>query len=164
MVLLLMVAGASQARAGTVSQVTLTTAPASGGSGTTTPATTPQTVAPTTLRTTATTRATATTRPAAGATAPATVAPVRVAPATVPVPVTRAAPTTVPAPTTTILGIRNQLPAGPATLPLRTTGSNGHVDPTFAWLSGIGFAIALAIVAARLFVTRPGGGDRAPLS
>jgi hypothetical protein len=71
--------------------------------------------------------------------------------------------TVAPATTTTIRGINGQIPNAPKTIPLETKGTNGHVDPTFAWLSGIGFAIALLIVGSRLFVTRPGGRDRAPL-
>lgn len=71
--------------------------------------------------------------------------------------------TTIPTTTTTIAGIGGKVPVAPVTLPLRTNGSNGHVDPLFAWLSGIGLAIALAFISARLFVTRPGGTDRAPL-
>lgn len=75
---------------------------------------------------------------------------------------TTLAPTT-PAPTTTLVGIGGHLPAGPVTLPLRTTSSNGHVSPVFAWLSGAGFAIALIMVCFRLYMTRSGAKDRAPL-
>jgi hypothetical protein len=66
--------------------------------------------------------------------------------------------------TTTIAGIGGRIPAAPATVPLRTTGTNGHVNPAFAWLAGIGFALALLIIGTRLIVTRAGGRDRAPLT
>lgn len=72
--------------------------------------------------------------------------------------------TTLPPTTTTIQGIGGRVPVAPATLPLRTAGTNGHVSPVFAWLSGIGFAIAILVAAARLVVTRGGGRDRAPLA
>lgn len=74
-------------------------------------------------------------------------------------PSTTAAPTT----TTTIAGIGDQFTPGPVTLPLQTKVSNGHVDPVFAWLSGIGFGLALLMVLGRLVITRSGGRDRAPL-
>lgn len=81
-------------------------------------------------------------------------------------PTTSIPPTTstVPAPTTTILAIGQRLPKSASTFQLQTTSSNGHVNLVFAWLSGVGFAIALLIVATRLFLTRPGGKDRAPIA
>lgn len=72
------------------------------------------------------------------------------------------ATTTAPTTTTTIAALGNSLPVSPATLPLRTTGGDAHVEPVFAVLSGIGFLVALLIVAGRLFVTRAGGPDRRP--
>jgi Na+(H+)/acetate symporter ActP len=63
---------------------------------------------------------------------------------------------------TTIAGINGQVPSAPATVPLTTKASNGHVNFVFAWISVGGFAVALAMVAWRLFVTRAGGLDRAP--
>jgi hypothetical protein len=81
------------------------------------------------------------------------------------VPTTTVAPTTVaPTTTTTIAGIGDRFTPGPVTLPLQTKGSNGHVDPTLAWLSGVGFALGLLIILGRLVVTRPRGRDRAPLA
>lgn len=98
-------------------------------------------------------------------TAPRVVAPVPAnAPPTYSTYTTAQATTTVaPTTTTTIAPLGNSLPASPATLPLRTTGSNAHVNPVFAVLSGIGFFVALLIVAGRLLVTRSGGPDRRPL-
>ena len=152
-----------EARAGAF-PTQLTTPPTTGSTPTTTPTgpTIPITP-PTTNPAPATTRVTtATTVARARTTAPGLVAPVVTAPQTpftaVPTPTT-----TVVVTTTTIAGIGGRLPDAPATLPLRTTGTNGHVNPVFAWLSGIGFAIALAIIAGRLFITRAGGRDRAPL-
>lgn len=73
-------------------------------------------------------------------------------------------PTTTVAPTTTTIApLGNSLPVSPVTLPLRTSGGNAHVDPVFAFLSGIGFLVALLIVAARMFITRLGGPDRIPV-
>ena len=63
---------------------------------------------------------------------------------------------------TTIAGISSHVSVVPATVPLATKGTNGHMSPVFAWLSGIGAAIAALIVGARLFMTRAGGADRAP--
>lgn len=80
-----------------------------------------------------------------------------------PTSLTPTTPSTV-APTTTIVGINGQIPAAPVTLPLHTRSSNGHVNPAFAWLSGIGFAVALLLVGSRLYATRPGGRDRAPVA
>lgn len=111
---------------------------------------------PTVSRTPAVT-ATPTTAPRAA------VPPQSYAPATYPR--TTAAPATA-APTiaaTTIAPIGNSLPVSPVTLPLRTKGSNAHVSPVFAILSGIGFFLALVIVIGRLVVTRPGGRDRRTL-
>jgi hypothetical protein len=45
---------------------------------------------------------------------------------------------------------------------LTTKGTSAHVNPVFAVLSGIGFGVALLIIASRLFVTRSGGRDRRP--
>lgn len=78
--------------------------------------------------------------------------------------VTAAATTSPPTvTTTTIAPLGNSLPVSPVTLPLVTRGSNAHVNPVFAMLSGIGFFIAVVIVGARLFSTRAGGPDRRPL-
>lgn len=122
--------------------------------GTTVPASTSTTrTSATTARTSATTAKPTTTKPPVPAPPPSVTAPAVT---------TTAAPTTTT--TTTILGIGGQLPAPPATLPLHTTSSNGHVNPAFAWLSVAGFAIALLMVAYRLYVTRSGGKDRAPVT
>ena len=51
--------------------------------------------------------------------------------------------------TTTIAAIGGRLPPAPVTLPLTTKSSNAHVDPLFAWLSGIGFLVAILIMAGR---------------
>ncbi|MDE3207026.1 MAG: hypothetical protein KGQ66_22705 [Acidobacteriota bacterium] len=115
------------------------------------PTTTPPQTAPTTA-------APVTTAPTTTLPAPLNVAPVLPPPTYAPAPSTTAAPTT----TTTIAGIGDQFTHGPVTIPLRTTGSNGHVDPLFAWLSAIGLAAALVIMLARFVITRPGGRDRAP--
>jgi hypothetical protein len=111
-------------------------------------------------------------------TTPATTAP----PTTVPRPTTTVsvAPTTVPVTfplvtgpsttvsttsttSTTIAGL-GHLPISPATLPLRTKGTNGHVDPVFAYLSGIGFFLTLVIMATKFVTTRPSrsAGGKAP--
>jgi hypothetical protein len=80
----------------------------------------------------------------------------------VPYPTATLPPTTA-APTTTIVGIGGRLPVAPSTLPLTTMGSNAHVNPVLAILSGIGFGIALLIIAGRLIITRSGGRDRKPV-
>lgn len=125
---------------------------------------TPRTTTPApTVATSATTAHTATTiRSTSPTTAPRSVVPASTSRQSYS-PTTLAPTTTIPTTTTTILGIGGRVPAAPVTLPLQTKGSNGHVSPVFAWLSGIGLAIALLIIATRLFVTRPGGKDRAPL-
>lgn len=160
--------GAPPARAGTL---------ASQISGTTTvpsPATAPTSVAPatsvkppsstvpaTTVRSTPSPTAVPTTRVA---TTPAT-GPGAVVPPPTYATYTTSHPTTTVAPTTTTIApLGNSLPVSPATLPLRTSGGNAHVNPVFAFLSGIGFLAALLIVAARMFITRPGGPDRRPLA
>ena len=74
---------------------------------------------------------------------------------------TLAVPSTAAVPTIAPLG--NQLPASPVTLPLRTRSSNGHVSPTFAYVSVAGFAVAIAIALGRMFSTRANGADRRPL-
>ncbi|MBV9662284.1 MAG: hypothetical protein JO337_14120, partial [Acidimicrobiales bacterium] len=75
-------------------------------------------------------------------------------------------PLTIPdtvATTTTIAPLGGQLPVAPSTLPLTTKGTNGHVNPVLAIISGAGFGLALLIIAARLLITRSGGRDRKPL-
>jgi hypothetical protein len=57
--------------------------------------------------------------------------------------------------TTTIAAIGGRLPPSPVTLPLTTKGSNAHVNPLFAWLSGIGFLVAILVIFGRLFTSRP---------
>jgi hypothetical protein len=47
------------------------------------------------------------------------------------------------------------LPPAPVTLPLTTKSSNAHVDPLFAWLSGIGFLVAILLMAGRFIVSWP---------
>lgn len=150
-----------------VGQVT-TQPPVSTPGSSVSPSSAPVTVAPTVPRSTATTRPITSTR-VPTATAPARVVPT--APYTTTYRYQNQAPTTVPpttpatqAPTTTILGIGGHLPVAPVTLPLHTTGSNGHVNPTFAWLSVAGFALALIIIVSRLYLTRPRGKDRAPIT
>jgi hypothetical protein len=140
---------AAQTAPSTPAQVTVPTS--SHGAVTTTPRSSVTTVP----RTTATTRLRAPTAPPVVVTQPY-VAQV--------VPNTTVPPTTVAPTTTTIAGIGDQFTPGPVTLPLRTKGSNGHVDPTLAWLSGIGFALGLLLILGRLVVTRPRGRDRAPLA
>jgi hypothetical protein len=76
-------------------------------------------------------------------------------------PVTTVAPSTTTS--TTLAGLSGG-PTAPATVPLVTKASNGHVNSLFAWLSVAGFGLSALIVAFRLFVTRPGGLDRKPLS
>jgi Ca2+/Na+ antiporter len=56
---------------------------------------------------------------------------------------------------TTIAAIGNKLPQVAATLPLTTKGTNGHVNPVFALLSGIGFFLVLVIMVGRFVATRP---------
>jgi hypothetical protein len=158
-------------------------APGRGSSAATTPTTSPPPLStpPLTTRPTVPATAAPTTRPAPApattvrrpASGVASTVPVRLPtgrvvgtvpsrsspPRTVPPVTTTAIPTT----TTTIAAIGSQLPAAPNTLPLRTTGTNGHVNPLFAWLSGIGLGTALLMVLARLLITRPGGRDRRPI-
>jgi hypothetical protein len=159
------VLSAPQARAGGLPAQKIPTTETTGSGATTNPTgptipiTTPSTnPAPATTRVT-----TATTIRPVATTAHGFVAPVATAPQT-PFTGVVAPTTTVVVTTTTIAGIGGRLPAAPVTLPLRTTGTNGHVNPVFAWLAGIGFAVALALVAARLFITRSRGRDRAPLA
>ena len=71
---------------------------------------------------------------------------------------TTAAPTTT---STTIAPIGNRLPAPAVTLPLITRGSNGHVNPLFAILSGVGFFVALVIMATTYVLTRSKRGRAA---
>ncbi len=144
-------AAQSVSRAATPTPDQVTVAPAAGTSGTA-----PATGAPTVARTTPPTP------PLPAGTVPVTPARLHTA-ATV---AYTTSPPTTPAPTTTttLASIGEQFTPGPVTLPLRTKGSNGHVDPLFAWLSGIGFAMGLLMIAARLVITRSGGRDRAPLT
>jgi hypothetical protein len=126
----------------------------------TSPKTVPHTVPPTTRPVTETTKATPTT---IRTTVPAT-APINRPAGVLPYPtITYAPTTTVPATTTTLAGIGAHLPVAPATVPLRTKGTNGHVAPVFAWLSAGGLGLALLIVLVRLFLTRSGSKDRSPL-
>ncbi|MDQ2728128.1 MAG: hypothetical protein M3Y91_09765 [Actinomycetota bacterium] len=71
--------------------------------------------------------------------------------------------TTAPASTTTTtvapLGGPG-LPAPPSTLPLTTKKQSGHVSPVFAELSGVGFFIALVLVAIQAVLTRRRGKGR----
>lgn len=157
-----MTLGGPQSRAAAVpSQILSTTAPST--APTTTP---PVATTHTTVRTTVTTRPAPTTSRAPATTAVRTYSPVAPPSNRQYVAPTSAAPSTTTSTsttTTTIAPISGQVPVAPLTLPLRTKGSNGHVNPLFAWLSGVGFLIALLIVAVRLVYTRAGGRDRAPL-
>lgn len=66
--------------------------------------------------------------------------------------------TTTPAPTTTVAPLGGPgLPAPPSTLPLTTKKQNGHVNPVFAELSGVGFFIVLVLIAVQALLTRRGG-------
>jgi hypothetical protein len=134
---------------------------------TTVPTTSPprSTVPATTVPSPVTTHpaATSTTRPGTPFTPP---------PATVPPPYYRTvAPTfrtgsttsTSSTTSTTLAGIGGRVPAEQATVPLPTHGTNGHVNPVYAMLSGAGFFAALVIMAGRFFYTRRGGSDRMPL-
>ena len=155
------VLGAPQARAGGLpSQVIRpttsdTTAPTS--------STIPVTVTLTNPAPTTTVPAPATTVRPTATTRPAVVKPVVTAPLT-PFTALPTPTTTIPATTTTIAGIGGKLPAAPVTLPLRTSGTNGHVNPVVARLAGIWFAIVVAVMLGRFFITRRGGRDRAPLA
>lgn len=127
----------------------------------TSPETAPHTVPPTTRPVTETTKATpTTTKTTVPPTVPGTIRPAGVLPYPT---ITYAPTTTVPATTTTLAGIGAHLPVAPATVPLRTKGTNGHVAPVFAWLSAGGLGLALLIVLVRLFLTRSGSKDRSPL-
>jgi hypothetical protein len=74
--------------------------------------------------------------------------------------VTDTTTTVAPAPTTTTtvapLGGPG-LPAPPSTLPLTTKKQNGHVNPVFAELSGVGFFIALVLMGTQAVLTRMRG-------
>ena len=68
--------------------------------------------------------------------------------------------TTVPGSTTsttntTLPSIGGNLPVTPSTVPFTTKQQSSHVAPVFAALSGIGFFLALIIVAVRFWLTRP---------
>lgn len=65
---------------------------------------------------------------------------------------------------TTIAGIEGKISNSPQTVPLATKASNGHVSGVFPILAYIGFGLAVLIVLIRLFITRPGGSDRRPIS
>lgn len=145
----------TSASAGSPSQISLTTVP-----NRTTVITSPRSTVPV-----SSTKVTATTRPSSSTTHPGAT--------TLPgsnttfagTGVTRiVSTTTIPTTTTTIQGINGRVPVVAATLPLHTSGTNGHVSPVFAWLSGIGLGIGLLVIVARLFVTRSGGRDRSPLA
>jgi hypothetical protein len=73
-----------------------------------------------------------------------------------------AAPSSPAVPATTIAPLGAASTVAPATLPLRTKGSNAHVSPVLAILSGVGFLVALLMIVVRMIVTRPGGPDRRP--
>ena len=136
-------------------QISITTAPHR-----TTLVTTPRTTAGS-VPVSSTTKTTGTTQPGSSTTKPGSATTTLAGSST-----SRFVPTTstLPPTTTTIQGIGGHVPVVAATLPLHTAGTNGHVNPVFAWLSGIGFAIAALIGGARLFVTRGGGKDRSPLA
>ncbi|MDQ6839755.1 MAG: hypothetical protein M3137_15870 [Actinomycetota bacterium] len=70
--------------------------------------------------------------------------------------------TTAPATTTTstVAPLPGGIPVSPSTLPLTTKNQNGHVNPVFAELSGVGFFIALALIAVQAVLTRRGGKHR----
>lgn len=159
--------GAPAARAGSLHQQVLgpTTAVANPGTSVV-PPTSP--VPQTTVRTATTApRVPATTAPAPRSRTSVVTAPRAASPGVGYTPPTYSKqPPTTPAPTTTttIAPLGSSLPVSPVTLPLLTKGSNAHVNPVFATLSGIGFLVALVIVAGRLFVTRTGGSDRRPLT
>jgi len=50
-----------------------------------------------------------------------------------------------------------------STLPLATKAQNAHVNPLFAYLSGIGFAVALLIMLTQYVLTRAGRRGRRTL-
>jgi hypothetical protein len=111
------------------------------------PSTAPPPTAPPTTRTTPTVTSPVTTVPGRkprGA-RPGSVLPLAPAPT---------APTTSTT-STTIGAIGGRLPPAPVTLPLTTKGSNAHVNPLYAWLSGIGFFVALVVMAGRFVTSRP---------
>jgi len=56
---------------------------------------------------------------------------------------------------TTLPSIGGNLPVTPSTVPFTTKQQSSHVSPVFAALSGIGFFLALIIVAVRFWITRP---------
>jgi hypothetical protein len=45
-------------------------------------------------------------------------------------------------------------------LPLTTKKQSGHVSPVFAELSGVGFFVALVLIAVQAVLTRRGGKGR----
>lgn len=161
--------GAPAARAGSLQQQVFgpTTAVPDPGTSVVPPTSpVPQTTARTATTATTAPRAPATTAPAPRSRTPVVTAPRAVTPGagyTPPTYYTQPPTTPAPATTTTIVPLGNSLPVSPVTLPLLTKGSNAHVNPVYAILSGIGFLVALVIVAGRLFVTRTGGSDRRPV-
>jgi hypothetical protein len=110
------------------------------------PTTPPATVPPTPQTTPKATTPVRTTAPATSrGISPATVAPLA--------PTATVATTSTT--TTTIAGIGGRLPPAPVTLPLTTKGSNAHVDPLLAWLSGIGFCVVILVIIGRFLTSRP---------
>ncbi|HET6915640.1 MAG TPA: hypothetical protein VFH56_06070 [Acidimicrobiales bacterium] len=114
---------------------------------------------------TCTTSASPTTVPVASTAPPSTAPRTTSAPTTRPAvrqtfPFNPTSRTTIPASTTsttntTLPSIGGNLPVTPSTVPFTTKQQSSHVSPVFAALSGIGFFLALIIVAVRFWFTRP---------
>ena len=77
-------------------------------------------------------------------------------PRTRPPPTRPPGPTSATAPPTTVAPIQSQIPPPVSTLPLETKAQNAHVNPLFAYLSGIGFAVALLIMLTQYVLPRAG--------
>ena len=74
---------------------------------------------------------------------------------------TAATATTVLAPpTTTPTPIKNGIPPPVVTIPFRTKAQSAHVNPLFAYLSGVGFLVALLMMGTQYVLTRPGRRGR----
>ena len=72
-------------------------------------------------------------------------------------------PSPTPAATTTIAPLGGRLPTPVATVPFETKPQSAHVDPLLAYLSGVGFFVALVIIAVQFLLTRPNRRGRRTL-
>ncbi len=62
----------------------------------------------------------------------------------------------VQSPPPTVAANDGTIPPPASTVPLVTKAQNAHVDPFFAYLSGVGLFVAIVIMATQYLLTRPG--------